>query len=107
MKIQKVMEKDGRSYQEAVIHFLKQQKKSAKAISKFRRDSDRVSVPFVEVMEALKCREKRIWEERKSITSSSQLSRQGSVLDLRRQESNGSFTETVSPVFCDKTDRLS
>ena len=71
LKIQKVMDKDGLSYQEAVIHFLKRQKKSAKAITKFKKDNDQVSVPFTEVMKALKFREKRVWEERKSITSSS------------------------------------
>ena len=65
------MEKDDLSYQDAVIHFLKKQKKSAKAITKFKRDNYQVSVPFTEVMEALKFREKRVWEERKSITSSS------------------------------------
>ena len=106
LKIQKVMEKDSLTYQEAVIYFLKKQKKSAKAITKFKKDNEQVSVPFTEVMQALKFREKRVWEERKSITSSSQLSRQGSVLELQRQVSNSSFKNMGSPVLRDKTDKI-
>ena len=106
IKIQKVMEKESLTYQEAVIHFLKLQKKSAKSIKRYSRDCDKVAVPFVEVMEALKHREKRIWEERKSVASSSHLSRQGSVLELSRQVSNASFTDNEPSVFCDKTSRF-
>ena len=39
-------------------------------ISKFKKDSEAVPVPFKEVLSGLKQREIRKWQERKSITSS-------------------------------------
>ena len=52
-----------------MIQILKQHKSVEKVVNKFKRDSEIVPVPFTEVLTALKFREKRIWEERKSIAS--------------------------------------
>ena len=76
LKINMLMQKHQMTYREAVVQILKQHKAAEKVVNKFKRDSEIVPVPFTEVLTALKLREKRIWEERKSIASStSQMSR--------------------------------
>ena len=76
LKINMLMQKHEMTYREAVVQILKQHKAAEKVVNKFKRDSEIVPIHFTEVLTALKLREKRIWEERKSIASStSQMSR--------------------------------